>query len=72
MLTIEPLSAEQDAALARMIRANLEAHHLDIPGTAYFDEALDHLSAYYHHPERANSPASAGQFAVTQTKNVQY
>ena len=53
MLTIEPLSAEQDAAVARMIRANLEAHHLDIPGTAYYDEALDHLSAYYHHPERA-------------------
>ncbi|MBR1471405.1 MAG: GNAT family N-acetyltransferase [Lachnospiraceae bacterium] len=38
---------EDDAALAGIIRKNLEAHGLDIPGTAYFDETLDHLSAFY-------------------------
>ena len=42
-----------DAALAGLIRANLKAYHLDIPGTAYYDEGLDHLSDSYAHPDRA-------------------
>ena len=45
--TIRPLSAADDAALARIIRTILRACHLDIPGTAYFDPELDHLSSYY-------------------------
>ncbi len=45
--TILPLSAADDAALARIIRTILRACHLDIPGTAYFDPELDHLSTYY-------------------------
>ncbi len=53
MLTTEPLRPEYDAALASLIRTNLKAHQLDIPGTAYFDEGLDHLSDVYDHPERA-------------------
>lgn len=36
-----------DAQISEIIRANLRAYHLDIPGTAYFDPELDHLSAYY-------------------------
>ncbi|MBR6255858.1 MAG: GNAT family N-acetyltransferase [Lachnospiraceae bacterium] len=36
-----------DAALAAIIRQNLKASALDIPGTAYFDSHLDHLSDYY-------------------------
>ena len=36
-----------DPAIAAIIRANLERAHLDIPGTAYFDPELDHLSQYY-------------------------
>ncbi|WP_405376175.1 GNAT family N-acetyltransferase [Pseudobutyrivibrio sp.] len=36
-----------DEKLAMIIRDNLETYHLDIPGTAYFDESLDHLSQYY-------------------------
>ncbi len=36
-----------DSALADLIRVNLKKHALDIPGTAYFDEHLDHLSDYY-------------------------
>jgi putative acetyltransferase len=48
-----PIEPHQDAAMAAIIRAALKAHGLDIPGTAYFDEALDHLSVYYDRPGRA-------------------
>ncbi len=47
------LSAEHDAALAALIRSNLKAHQLDVPGTVYFDEGLDHLSSFYDRPGRA-------------------
>ena len=47
------LTAEYDAALAALIRTNLKAHHLDIPGTVYFDAGLDHLSEYYNNKGRA-------------------
>ena len=36
-----------DAVLAGIIRSNLKAHGLDIPGTVYFDDNLDHLSDFY-------------------------
>lgn len=48
-----PIEPHQDAAMAAIVRAALKAHGLDIPGTAYFDEALDHLSVYYDRPGRA-------------------
>ena len=41
------IQAPDDQKIAEIIRANLEKLHLDIPGTAYFDPELDHLSAYY-------------------------
>ena len=41
------LQPEYDAALAAIIRSRLKEHGLDIPGTVYFDESLDHLSAFY-------------------------
>ena len=44
---------EYDAYLAALVRSSLAAHQLDIPGTAYFDDALDHLSDYYKAPGRA-------------------
>ena len=47
------LTAEYDSALAALIRTNLKAHDLDISGTVYFDEGLDHLSVFYDHPGRA-------------------
>ena len=50
---VQPLRAAYDPAIAALIRGNLKAHGLDIPGTAYFDEALDQLSAYYQAPGRA-------------------
>ena len=49
----ENLTAQYDAPLAALIRTNLKAHRLDIPGTVYFDDGLDHLSEYYASPGRA-------------------
>ena len=46
-LEFQALAPEHDAALAALIRYNLKKHGLDIPGTVYFDEGLDHLSAFY-------------------------
>lgn len=47
------LTPKYDSALAGLIRSSLRAHKLDIPGTVYFDEGLDHLSGFYDHPGRA-------------------
>ena len=48
-----PIQPYHDAAMAAIVRAALKAHGLDIPGTAYFDASLDHLSAFYDRPGRA-------------------
>ena len=48
----QPIRPEHDAAMAELVRVNLKNHKLDIPGTAYFDDALDHLSAFYRRPGR--------------------
>ena len=50
---IVPITREHDAAVAKLVRSNLKAHGLDIPGTAYFDEMLDRLSGFYSTPTRA-------------------
>lgn len=47
MYTIRPIQPDDDPKIAAIIRANLEAYHLDLPGTAYFDPELDHLSRFY-------------------------
>lgn len=46
-IAIRPISTADDAAIAAIIRTCLEAYRLDIPGTAYFDPELDHLSAFF-------------------------
>lgn len=46
-LVFREITGWDDAALAGIIRRSLEAHGLDIPGTAYFDPGLDHLSRFY-------------------------
>lgn len=52
MMTFSEITSADDKALAEIIRHNLKAHHLDIPGTAYFDEALNNLSSFYcGHPQ---------------------
>lgn len=42
------IEAADDQAIASIIRKNLEKMHLNIPGTAYFDPQLDHMSTYYN------------------------
>lgn len=46
------IEERDDRAVASIIRKNLEHYHLDIPGTAYFDEKLDSLSSYYNEEGR--------------------
>ena len=41
------ITRADDATLAGIIRENLKAHALDLPGTVYFDDNLDHLSDFY-------------------------
>ena len=38
MMELQPISPEYDVAVANLIRTNLKAHQLDIPGTVYFDD----------------------------------
>ncbi len=47
MYNFRILNKADDKALAAIIRSNLKNHKLDIPGTVYFDDGLDHLSEYY-------------------------
>ena len=44
---LRQLKKEDDSILAAIIRDNLKKRNLDITGTVYFDEGLDHLSSYY-------------------------
>ena len=46
-MIFEQLKPEYDQALAKLIRHNLKQHGLDVPGTVYFDEGLEHLSGFY-------------------------
>ncbi len=47
------ITARDDQPIADLIRSNLIKYGLDIPGTAFFDKGLDHLSEYYNEPRRA-------------------
>ena len=47
------ITPQEDAAVAALIRGSLEKRGLNIPGTAYCDPGLDHLSDYYAAPGRA-------------------
>ncbi len=41
------ITPEDDLILADIVRSNLKAHNLDIPGTVYYDDNLNHLSDFY-------------------------
>ena len=41
MLNYREITPADDGAIAKIIRANLERFHLNIPGTVYFDPELD-------------------------------
>lgn len=45
--TIRLIEPNDDPFLAAIVRQNLADHQLALPGTAYFDPELDHLSSYY-------------------------
>ncbi len=47
MMNYRKIESADDAEIAKIIRSNLEKLHLNLPGTAYFDPELDHLSKYY-------------------------
>ena len=49
---IRPITPADDAAMAALIRRNLEYAGLDRPGTAYCDPQLDRLAEYYAGLER--------------------
>ncbi len=51
-MRFEKIREEYDAPLAALIRRCLKGARLDIPGTAYYDAELDHLSRYYQQPGR--------------------
>ena len=55
MTEFRPILPEHDTAMARIVRSALKAHHLDIPGTAFFDASLDQLSACRRHRRRGVS-----------------
>ncbi len=44
---IREMTAEDNAAVAELVRTNLKKHNLDIPGTVYFDSSLDNLYDFY-------------------------
>ncbi len=48
MLNYRKIENADNAQIAKIIRSNLEKLHLNLPGTAYFDPELDHLSDYYN------------------------
>lgn len=52
MVKYREMTESDNAAVAAMIRDNLKKFNLDIPGTVYFDEGLDHLSDYYGNDDR--------------------
>ncbi len=53
IMDFRKITARDDQPIADLIRSNLIKYGLDIPGTAFFDKGLDHLSEYYNEPRRA-------------------
>ena len=52
MIKWREMTEADNAAVAALVRDNLKQFNLDLPGTVYFDEGLDHLSDYYSNDER--------------------
>lgn len=59
-IRIRCIQPADDAIIVEIIRANLRAVHLNIPGTAYFDPELEHLSVFYD-----AAPEKRGYYIVT-------
>ncbi len=48
---IRKILPRDNKTMARLVRSNLKAHGLDIPGTVYFDPCVDDLCAAYSQGE---------------------
>lgn len=59
MVQIREIKEKDNVKMATIVRDNLEKHHLNIPGTAYFDPELEHLSQYYD-----TEPTKRGYFVM--------
>lgn len=46
-LIIRPIEKQDNQEIQKIIKDILEKHHLDLPGTAYFDPQLGHLYEHY-------------------------
>ncbi len=51
-MKLREMTDADNAAVAALVRDNLKQHNLDIPGTVYYDDGLDHLADYYNAPDR--------------------
>lgn len=60
---IREMVPEDNSAMAELVRDNLKKHCLDIPGTAYFDSALDNLYEFY------SSSKKRGYYVLTDENN---
>ena len=52
MYKYREMTEADNEAVAALVRDNLKQYGLDIPGTVYFDDGLDHLSEFYGNNER--------------------
>lgn len=52
-MVIREIQPKDDKRVFQLIRQSLKAAHLDIPGTAYFDDSIKSMSRFYfNHPRR--------------------
>lgn len=49
---VRKMTPRDNHAMAELIRYNLKNHGLDIPGTVYFDPALENLCEFYSNSEK--------------------
>ncbi len=46
-VSIRPINKEDDPVICTIIKSVFEEHGINRPGTAYFDESLNHLSDFF-------------------------
>lgn len=59
-MNIRPITAADNVAMAKILRASLEEFGLNIPGTAYFDESTDRLFESFQRERAAYFVAEEG------------
>jgi putative acetyltransferase len=52
LIKYREMTEDDNEVVAFLVKYNLKKVGLDLPGTVYFDEGLDHLSEYYGDKER--------------------